>query len=100
MLVAYVVKDGRLARIEVDCAELPSGTVWVDLLCPTRDEERTVERALGLELPRREEMQAIEISSRLYSEGDALFMTAQLLLKSERSEEPRVAKECVSRCIS
>ena len=37
--------------------------------------------ALRLEIPTREEMQEIESSSRLYREGDALFLTAQLPLR-------------------
>lgn len=55
--------------------------VWFDLLEPTREEFRAVETALGIELPSREEMQEIELSSRLYEERGALFMTASLVAK-------------------
>ena len=44
---------------------LPEDAVWLDLYCPTRDEELAAERVLGLELPTPEEMQQIEPSSRL-----------------------------------
>lgn len=67
------------------CAEdwkLPSTTVWLDLVEPTRPEELAVEAALGLLLPTREEMAEIEVSSRLYQEDGATFMTATLLHKS------------------
>jgi hypothetical protein len=44
-----------------------------------RRKKRTVEAALGFEVPTREEMQKIEISSRLYRENDILSMTATIL---------------------
>jgi len=44
-----------------------------------------VEQALGVGLPTREEMAAIEPSSRLYQEGGATFMTATLL--SRRADD-------------
>jgi magnesium transporter len=57
--------------------------VWIDLLCPTREEEVAVETALGLQLPTPEEMAHLEPSSRLYQEGGATFMTATLLAHSD-----------------
>lgn len=60
----------------------PEDLVWIDMLCPTRDEELAAEQALGLELPTPEEMRQIEPSSRLYREGGATFMTASLLTRS------------------
>jgi len=61
----------------------PADTLWIDLLAPTHEEERAVEAALALELPTREEMAAIEPSSRLYQAGGATFMTASLLARRE-----------------
>ncbi len=58
---------------------LPDDAVWVDLVQPTREEELAIEAAVGLELPTREEMAEIEISSRLYQENAATFMIATLL---------------------
>jgi len=58
---------------------IPPGVVWLDLLEPTRDEELLVERALGLQVPTREEMSEIEPSSRFYRERDALFLTANVM---------------------
>lgn len=59
-------------------SELPPGDaaiVWYDLRDPTAEERQAVEAALGLSLPTREEMDEIEISSRLYQEDGAEFMT-------------------------
>ena len=49
-------------------------------LTPTPEEEAKVERVLGIDVPTREEMAEIEISSRLYKEGDGLYMTASLIV--------------------
>src|SRR5437762_1404525 len=62
---------------------LPPDTVWIDLFNPTRDEELACEAALGAALPTREEMSEIETSSRLYKEGPATVMTAQVLVNSD-----------------
>lgn len=60
----------------------PEDAIWIDLVCPTRDEECAVETALGLDLPTLAEMAALEPSSRLYQEKGATFMTATLLAHS------------------
>lgn len=60
--------------------------VWIDLLNPTPAEEKAVQSALSLEVPTREEMQEIESSSRLYREGDALFLTANFLYGVDAGE--------------
>jgi magnesium transporter len=60
----------------------PEDTVWIDLKCPTREEELAVERTLGIELPTPEEMAQIEPSSRLYQDHGATFLTASLVANS------------------
>ena len=67
---------------------MPDDTVWLDLCAPTRPEELAVEKALGLDLPTREEAAHIEPSSRLYQENGATFMTVTLLGHST-SDKPR-----------
>ncbi len=56
--------------------------VWVDLLSPTSDEIHEIEERFGIEVPTREEMQEIELSSRLYDEDGALFMTVSVLTRA------------------
>ena len=53
--------------------------VWVDLHSPTTEEIDEIEERFGIEMPTREEMQEIELSSRLYEEDGALFMTVSVL---------------------
>lgn len=62
---------------------LQEETVWVDLLNLTPAEEEHVEQFLKIDLPTREEMHEIEISSRLYTENGALYMTATLVTNSD-----------------
>ncbi len=46
-------------------------------------EDKAVERLIGIAVPTREEMQEIEVSSRLYVENDARYMTATLMCNSD-----------------
>jgi len=77
MLRAYRYAQGRLVLMDsTSSAELAAApVVWIDLLRPTADEDRRVESLLAISLPTREEMQEIEVSSRLYNEFEAQFMT-------------------------
>src|SRR5262249_17977802 len=45
--------------------------------------DKLIERRLGIAVPTREEMQEIEVSSRLYVEQHARFMTATLMCQSD-----------------
>lgn len=65
---------------------LPADAAWLDLAHPDRTEETAAERALGVQLPTREEMAELEVSSRLYQEDGATFMTAFVLVGSEGGE--------------
>jgi len=72
--------DCPVAPVEPDKLEtIPPGVQWIDLLNPTREEERLAETVLGQNIPTREEMQEIEPSSRLYQRHGTLFMTASVL---------------------
>lgn len=86
MISVYTVVDGRLERGGIEA--LSSAAVWIDLLEPTPEEERAVERMLALEVPTREEMQEIEASSRLYRESGAIFVTAPVVTNAD-SQDPR-----------
>jgi len=82
MITIYGVNDGLLTLL--DPADIGSDrALWIDLESPTKDEEALVEAALLINIPTREDMQEIENSSRLYTEGGALFLTAQILATHE-----------------
>ncbi len=77
MIKAFVADNDRL-RVVDDLAANKDRIVWADLLCPTKEEETTIEDWIGVGIPTREEMEEIEISSRLYIENGAYVMTATL----------------------
>lgn len=84
MISAFALIGGRLERVELGPkGEPPANAVWVDLLSPTKEEENAVQAFAGLDVPTREEMQEIEVSSRLYREGEAHFMTAPVIHHTE-----------------
>jgi magnesium transporter len=86
MLSIYTAAaDGALHKAPgVDLAHLPPEAVWIDLLAPSAEEDHAVERLLGIAVPTREEMQEIEISSRLYVENGGRYMTAMLICGADQ----------------
>jgi magnesium transporter len=89
MLSRYDAVDGGLIKHDSATA-FDTGTVWIDLLNPTKDEDVLVEKALGIAIPTREEMAEIEASSRLYQEGGAHYMTAVVLYQPEAPNEAAI----------
>jgi magnesium transporter len=89
MLSVYVASEASLKKVDLaDAAALPESAVWIDMVKPTAEEDRAVERLAGIAVPTREDMQEIEISSRLYIEGGARYMTATLMCHSD-TDMPR-----------
>src|SRR6516165_8486137 len=89
MLSVNVPRGSTLERLTYDAGGgIPDSAVWLDLHSPTPVEKKLVEQALHIALPTREEMQEIEITSRLYVEDGARYMTATLMCNSD-SEAPR-----------
>jgi len=84
MLAAYVPNGHSLERRDiVSGEEVPDNAVWLDLVNPAPGEDKLIERLLGIAVPTREEMQEIEVSSRLYVENHARYMTATLMCNSD-----------------
>src|SRR5258708_26954940 len=84
MLSIYVLRGASLEKIPVEPgSEAPEAAVWIDLVSPTVQEDKLVEKLLGIAVPTREEMQEIEVSSRLYVENGARYMTATLMCQSD-----------------
>ena len=90
MLSIFAPADNTLRKTTpTDFAALSDSAVWIDLDKPTPEEDRAVERLAGVAVPTREDMQEIEISSRLYIENGARYMTATLMCQSE-SQSPKI----------
>src|SRR6267154_5936371 len=89
MLSVFVPAESSLKKAaEADLAALPESAVWIDLVKPTAAEDKAVERLAGIAVPTREDMQEIEISSRLYIENGARYMTATLMCAAD-TDNPR-----------
>ncbi|HVL21926.1 MAG TPA: magnesium transporter CorA family protein [Amaricoccus sp.] len=89
MILGYTVDKGRLRAVEAPEPRL-ADLVWIDLHNPTRDEEKAIEAALGFEVPTPAEMHEIEVSSRIYVEDGAVFMTANLTTNFD-GDDPELA---------
>jgi magnesium transporter len=85
MIMGYALAEGRLRPLQDVLAEKDQA-LWIDLLRPQPEEEKTLEAALGVEVPTREEMNEIEVSSRLYVDGDVVFMTALILSHTDQDD--------------
>jgi magnesium transporter len=86
MLQVYATRGGALQPVESPPDALPADALWIDLIDPVPEEDRQVERWLGIAVPTREEMQEIEHSSRLYEERGALYMTALVIWRADTLE--------------
>ncbi len=92
--VAVDRATGDAAPAEPRPAKTPKSDrtpVWVDLLNPSSDEIHEIEKRFAIEVPTREEMQEIELSSRLYDEDGVLFMTVSVLNKANTDEPETTA---------
>ena len=94
MIKAYRYLGNRLEPIACDAIPITlegasTDIVWIDVVAPTAEEDRQVEKLLGISLPTREEMEAIEVSARLYQEDNAEFMTLTAVVRID-TEEPEM----------
>ena len=93
MLRVFGLRENCLRRSltsageSIDAIAIPPDALWIDLHNPTPQEREAVKAALRIDPPTEEDMEEIEISSRLYQEDGAIFMTALVLSKTE-TEEP------------
>src|SRR6202022_1932140 len=89
MLSEFIPSEASLKKVvSADLAALPESAGWIDLVKPTPAEDHAVERLAGIAVPTREDMQEIEISSRLYIENGARYMTATLMCAAD-PQKPR-----------
>jgi magnesium transporter len=92
MLFVHIPRGNSLERQVVDeSGTIPEGAVWFDLVTPAVAEDKLLERKLGIAVPTREEMQEIEVSSRLYQENGARYMTATLMCQSDTASPKTTA---------
>lgn len=79
--------QGTLAEIGFTATALPPGIVWLDLLEPTEEEMRFVERVTGIHVPTQDELREIESSSRLRTENGTLYLSMPMVFRSDDHPE-------------
>ncbi len=77
--------------ITSDATQLTADVVWVDLLKPSNSEETVVESTLKVDIPTREELYEIEASSRFFKEGNAVFMTVNVISNADTAQPESAA---------
>lgn len=75
MLFACGDEGRRLTRLDPEAD--PTGAVWIDLYRPDAEVVARIE-ALGFDVPTLEDMEEIEVSNRLYRDGDTDVLTVIL----------------------
>lgn len=92
MYTVHALSTGQpIPAEEIDGHDPGGEELWIDLFQPTEEEIDFWNEKLGIDLPTRPEMEEIESTSRLYAEGDALFLTATVLSNSDRAETIRTS---------
>jgi len=69
MLTAYTTSE------HAEATNAPPTVSWIDLVQPTNEERASVEGGYGLNLPSREELSQVELSSRLSERNGVLFLS-------------------------
>lgn len=84
MIKAYVLEKKALKELHSE--ELKAhivDAIWVDLVHPTVEEEVLIEDLVGIDIPTRDEMHEIELSSRLYQRDNSFFTTISIVTSLE-----------------
>jgi magnesium transporter len=84
MITAYRSSgEAMLLSLDHQLEALSPDFVWLDLDCPTREEDHYAERLTGIEVPTRQDLRDIEPSSRLYTDGKATYLTGSVLAHAD-----------------
>jgi magnesium transporter len=71
-----MLKVHRRDSAPSDVVDIGRDAIWLDLLNPTSEEKRSVERLLDVEIPDEESLSEIEASSRMISEHGRLYLSS------------------------
>jgi magnesium transporter len=61
------------------------GAAWLDLMNPTDEERELAGRLTGLRIPARHEIEEIENSSRVFNEGQTLYLSSPLVRRKDEN---------------
>eukprot|EP01035_Chromulina_nebulosa_P011828 gene11828-15786_t len=84
MITAYRSNgEAILMSLEHQLDGLSKDVVWLDLNCPSREEDSYAERLTGIDVPTRQDLKDIEPSSRLYTDGKATYLTGSVIVNAD-----------------
>lgn len=94
MINAYALSNGCLSKLHLDeqVDSCPDHLIWIDVVAPSEEERKWIERVCHVTLPKPEHLRDIEASARFYKENDELHLRSDFLLgKESRSRSVTVA---------
>ena len=83
MLTIYSTQPSTATVWKPDSSTLPGTPIWLDLLDPDDAERSYAEKLLGIPLPRRDQISAIELSSRLRADNEILRLNIPAFVRAE-----------------
>lgn len=84
MITAFHKTKGSMLPAIIGADEpLPESTLWIDICNPTVEEEKSIEKQLGIEIPTREEIWKNQVLNRFYQENNVSYMTSAIITKVE-----------------
>ncbi|MDR1285798.1 MAG: magnesium/cobalt transporter CorA [Campylobacteraceae bacterium] len=89
-MIRYYVKDGNRLDIINDINMLKKDVtlqniIWIDMLTPTINEIRAVEKLFNMKFPTKQESEEIEISSRYWEEGERIEINSYFLVNNDEN---------------
>lgn len=82
MITTYLKENNTIVKKEEYL--ISESTLWVDLFNVTDEEREIIKNSLNIEIPTLKDISQIEISERLYTENDTLYLTITELVNQEK----------------
>lgn len=87
IMIRIFIKDNLQIRILNEITEdiETDKILWIDLLSPLEEEKEWVENTFNIELPTKQEMEEIEVSSRYWEDEENININAYFLIKEKEN---------------
>ncbi|WP_341792384.1 magnesium transporter CorA family protein [Rickettsia endosymbiont of Gonocerus acuteangulatus] len=82
MITTYLKENNAIVKKEGYIVN--ESTLWIDLFNITNEEREEIKNSLNIDIPSLKDISQIEISERLYTENDALYLTITELINKEK----------------
>ncbi len=82
MITCFYIDGKNISSVSINHEEkIPAGTIWVDMVSPSLEEENCIKSQIGVNIPSREEIWKNQVLNRLYREKDVTYMIAAIITK-------------------